>query len=177
MPLYIVTHTLRDLVWAPDRQEADHTFCVHVREMSSCDEDCVEVKTLGQLRDHDLDAGCIPWGSPNDATLLDLFMRQVAEAWEARVPVYVVVEEDVGDSLKQHVLDFDKDIDIGEEVVGHVVYRLPDGTFRLEMAGDVEARRASGFTDTDVRRQIEQAKLKKLMAAVQRQMEVVDDLG
>lgn len=49
-------------------------------------------------------------------------------------------------------------------------------SFRLESGTEAVKRRASGTSDADVRRQIEQNKLTELMAAVRLQMEVVNGL-
>ena len=171
--IFVVEKTYRDLVWASDEDEAYEIFNRHASQMEYADSDAQEIRGAKALERLGFDEDTGPWGAPDDTTVEMLWERANADAWAKRVPVYVVDEDDVGGDLRELVPGFKLDISIGSCVVGHVVYQLPDGTFRLESGAQRDARTES---DLDVRRQIEMAKLTDLQKRMARQMEVVNGL-
>lgn len=174
MPIYQVTKTTKEIVEAPGEDEAFGVFDHHAREFYAQESDAEEIKGLAHAERLGYDADVIPWGGEDNVTLSQIFKARDEEAWDKRVAVHVVGDDDVGESLKDLVVGFKKDVDVGDDVVGHVVWRLDDGTFRLESAKQREERLQSGLSDGEVAKDIIIADLKAQARSLARKVEALD---
>lgn len=173
--LWSIRETFVEIVAAYDEDDAWRVFTRHRGEFTSQESDVTELKTVKDVIEAGYDRGYVPWGTVNDDSVADILGRAEAELWAQRRPVFITKPDDAGQSLGDLVPGFKKDITVGADIVGHVVYRLPDGTFRLETPGQREERLASGVSDGEVAKDIELSELRELLAQAQRRLEALDE--
>lgn len=168
MPLYEVKKEYREIVEAADEDDAFRVFDRHMdgfNGISAQETDVDEVKTAAQADrlGYDLD-NCI-WGRDDDVTLRQYFDAREREAWNRREEVYVIVDGDVGETLAE-ATPLAKSTEIEDKHVGRVIFRLPDGTYKMETAKQREERIADGHSDREMALEIELAQIKRRLKEV-----------
>lgn len=165
MRLFEITKTLKDLVWAPDDQGAFNIFNAHMPEVHCDDSRVQEIKGVDRLKALGYDDHLV-WGAPDDSSASELLKSAEDELWDGRRAVRVIAPDDTGENLRDLVPGYDKDVDVGRDVIGHVVYLLPDGGHRLESGDQRRRRLESGRSDREMALEIELAAIKARLKEV-----------